>query len=256
VPLLEVEELTVQFGGLTAVDAVSFAVDEGEIVGLIGPNGAGKTTCFSLITGFLPPTGGRVRFRGRTLTGLPPYEIARAGVVRTFQKTSLFPRLTVHENVMIGQQARLTPRVWAALARTAAQRRELVAIRERANEVLELVAMTAVRDVEARALSYGEQRHLAIAIALASRPVLLLLDEPAAGLTPAESRRLMDLIDQIRRSGITVLLVEHDMKVVMGICERIVVLDHGQKIAEGAPREIRQHPDVIRVYLGDATARA
>jgi branched-chain amino acid transport system ATP-binding protein len=256
VPLLEVEGLTVQFGGLTAVNAVSFAVEEGEIVGLIGPNGAGKTTCFGLITGFLPPTGGRVRFRGRTLTGLPPHEIARAGVVRTFQKTSLFPRLSVHRNVVIGQQARLTPRVWPALARTAGQRRELDAVGRRADEVLALMAMTAVRDVEARALSYGEQRHLAIAIALASRPALLLLDEPAAGLTPAESRRLMDLIGEIRAGGTTVLLVEHDMTVVMGLCDRIVVLDHGQKIAEGAPREIRAHPDVIRVYLGDAAARA
>ncbi len=254
--LLEVEALTVRFGGLTAVNEVSFSVEEGTIAGLIGPNGAGKTTCFSLITGFLPPNGGRVRFRGRTLTGLPPHRIAREGVARTFQKTSLFPRLTVRENVMIGQQARLVPRVWPALARTAAQQRELTAVRERANDILDLVAMSAVLDVEARTLSYGEQRHLAIAIALASRPALLLLDEPAAGLTPAESRRLMDLIEQIRRSGVSVLLVAHDMKVVMGICDRIVVLDHGQKIAEGAPREIRQHPDVIRVYLGEATARA
>jgi branched-chain amino acid transport system ATP-binding protein len=256
VSLLDVEDLTVRFGGLTAVNGVSFSVDEGTIVGLIGPNGAGKTTCFNLITGFVPPSAGHVRFAGRPLTGLPPHRIARAGVVRTFQKTSLFPRLSVHENVMIGQQARLAPRVWPALARTAAQRQELAGIGRRADEVLALVMMSAVRDVEARALSYGEQRHLAIAIALASRPALLLLDEPAAGLTPAESRRLMDLIEQIRREGITVLLVEHDMKVVMGICDRIVVLDHGQKIAEGAPREIREDPEVIRVYLGDATARA
>jgi len=256
VSLLEVEALTVRFGGLTAVNGVSFAVDAGAIVGLIGPNGAGKTTCFNLITGFVPPSGGDVRFDGRRLTGLPPDRIARAGVVRTFQKTSLFPRLSVHENVMIGQQARLAARVWPALARTASQRRELAAVRERADEVLALVMMSAARDVQAGELSYGEQRHLAIAIALASRPALLLLDEPAAGLTPAESRRLMQLIERIRRDGVTVLLVEHDMKVVMGICDRIVVLDHGQKIAEGAPREIRADPEVIRVYLGDATTRA
>ena len=254
-PLLDVEGLSVRFGGLTAVDDVSFSVDEGAVVGLIGPNGAGKTTCFGLITGFIAPTAGTVRFRGGTITGWPPHRIARAGVVRTFQKTSLFPRLTVHENVMIGQQPRLSPSVWAALARTRGQRRELEAVRARADEVLALMGMAPVREVEARALSYGEQRHLAIAIALASRPALLMLDEPAAGLTPVESRRLAELVERIRASGVTVLLVEHDMKIVMGVCDRIVVLDHGEKIAEGAPREIRANPDVIRVYLGEAPAR-
>jgi branched-chain amino acid transport system ATP-binding protein len=255
-PLLEVEDLTARFGGLLAVNRVSFSIEEGEILGLIGPNGAGKTTCFSLITGFVPPSAGQVRFRGQPLTGLAPHQIARRGVARTFQKTSLFPRLTVHENVMIGQQARLAPRIWSALARTARQRRELMAVHGRADEILDLLALSAVRDVQARALSYGEQRHLAIAIALAARPVLLMLDEPAAGLTPAEARRLMDLIGHIRRSGITVLLVEHDMKVVMGICQRIVVLDHGSKIAEGTPYQIRMHPDVLRVYLGETQAGA
>jgi branched-chain amino acid transport system ATP-binding protein len=255
-PLLEVEDLTARFGGLLAVNRVSFSIEEGEILGLIGPNGAGKTTCFSLITGFVPPSAGQVRFRGQPLTGLAPHQIARRGVARTFQKTSLFPRLTVHENVMIGQQARLAPRIWSALARTARQRRELMAVHGRADEILDLLALSAVRDVQARALSYGEQRHLAIAIALAARPVLLMLDEPAAGLTPAEARRLMDLIGHIRRSGITVLLVEHDMKVVMGICQRIVVLDHGSKIAEGTPYQIRMHPDVLRVYLGETRAGA
>jgi branched-chain amino acid transport system ATP-binding protein len=254
--LLEVEGLTVRFGGLTAVNGVSFAVDEGEILGLIGPNGAGKTTCFGLITGIVQPTAGHVKFRGRSLTGLPPHRIARHGVARTFQKTSLFPYLTVHQNVMIGQQPRLAPRVWPALLRTATQQRELAAVRHRADEVLAFLGMAAVRDVQARALSYGEQRHLAIAIALAAQPALLMLDEPAAGLTPAESRRLMNLVGRIRAVGITVLLVEHDMKVVMSLCDRIVVLDHGQKIAEGAPREIRENADVIRVYLGETAAPA
>jgi branched-chain amino acid transport system ATP-binding protein len=254
--LLEVEDLTVRFGGLTAVDGVSFAIGEGEIVGLIGPNGAGKTTCFGLITGFVAPSAGHVRFRGRPIAGLPPHRIARRGLARTFQKTSLFPRLTVRENAMIGQQARLAPRVLPALLRTPAQRRELDAVQQRADEVLDFLSMSAVRDVEARALSYGEQRHLAIAIALAARPALLMLDEPAAGLTPAESRRLMELVGRIRQRGITVLLVEHDMKVVMGLCDRIVVLDHGKKIAEGPPRAIREDPEVIRVYLGETAAPA
>jgi branched-chain amino acid transport system ATP-binding protein len=235
---------------------VTFAIDESEIVGLIGPNGAGKTTCFGLITGFVAPTAGHVRFRGRSLTGLPPHRIARHGLARTFQKTSLFPRLTVHENAMIGQQARLAPRVWPALLRTAAQRSELATVRRQADEVLEFLQMSPVRDAEAGALSYGEQRYLAIAIALAARPALLMLDEPAAGLTPAESRRLMDLVARIRDRGITVLLVEHDMKVVMGLCDRVVVLDHGKKIAEGGPREIRDNPEVIRVYLGETAASA
>ncbi len=255
-PLLEVRDLTVHFGGLAAVMGVTFALEAGEVLGLIGPNGAGKTTCFNLITGLLRPDGGRVAFQERDITGLPPHRIARRGLARTFQKTSLFPRLTVLENVMIGQQARLRPRVWPALLRTRAQRRGMAEVRERAEEVLRLLEMTGLRDVAARSLPYGDQRRLAIAIALAGRPALLLLDEPAAGMTPAESRRLMELIGQVRAGGTTVLLVEHDMKVVMGICDRIVVLDYGRTIAEGKPHEIRRDPEVIRVYLGEPAPRA
>ena len=255
-PLLEVRGLTVHFGGLAAVNGVSFAVEEGEILGLIGPNGAGKTTCFNLITGLLRPDGGRVFYRARDITDLPPHLIARQGLARTFQKTSLFPRLSVLESVMIGQQARLQPRVWSALLRTPAQRREMAEVRARAEEVLAFLEMLPLRDAMAQALAYGDQRRLAIAIALAGRPTLLLLDEPATGMTPAESRHLMQLIGQIRASGVTVLLVEHDMKVVMGICDRIVVLDYGRKIAEGKPQEIRRDPEVIRVYLGAGGPRA
>ena len=255
-PLLEVRDLTVHFGGLAAVNEVTFDVEAGEVLGLIGPNGAGKTTCFNLITGLLRPDKGRVAFQGRDITAVPPHVIARQGLMRTFQKTSLFPRLSVLENVMIGQQARLAPRVWPALLRTPGHRREMAAVRQRAGEVLAFLEMAPLRDAPAASLAYGDQRRLAIAIALAGRPALLLLDEPAAGMTPAESRRLMDLIGQIRAGGVTVLLVEHDMKVVMGICERIVVLDYGRKIAEGKPQEIRRDPEVIRVYLGEAVPRA
>ena len=255
-PLLEVRDLTVHFGGLAAVNGVTFGVEAGEVLGLIGPNGAGKTTCFNLITGLLRPDAGRVAFRDGDITALPPHAIARQGLMRTFQKTSLFPRLSVLENVMIGQQARLQPRVWPALLRTPAQRREMAAVRERADEVLAFLEMTALRGAPAGSLAYGDQRRLAIAIALAGRPALLLLDEPAAGMTPAESGRLMDLIGRVRAGGITVLLVDHDMKVVMGICDRIVVLDYGRKIAEGKPQEIRRDPEVIRVYLGEAAPRA
>jgi len=255
-PLLEVRDLTVHFGGLAAVNEVTFDVEAGEVLGLIGPNGAGKTTCFNLITGLLRPDKGRVAFQGRDITAVPPHVIARQGLMRTFQKTSLFPRLSVLENVMIGQQARLEPRVWPALLRTPGHRREMAAVRQRAGEVLAFLEMAPLRDAPAASLAYGDQRRLAIAIALAGRPALLLLDEPAAGMTPAESRRLMDLIGQIRAGGVTVLLVEHDMKVVMGICERIVVLDYGRKIAEGKPQEIRRDPEVIRVYLGEAVPRA
>lgn len=253
--LLEVLGLTVRFGGLVAVNDVSFSLEEKEILGLIGPNGAGKTTCFNLMTGFLRATGGEVLFRGENLVSLPPYAIARRGLIRTFQKQSLFPRLTVLENVMIGQQAFLRPGVWSAVFRTPAQRAEMESVRERALEVLRFLGLAGVREARAAELPYGDQRLLTIAIALAARPRLLMLDEPAAGMNPRESARLRELISQIRAAGVTVLLVEHDMSVVMNLADRLVVLDSGRKIAEGEPHEIRQDPEVIRVYLGDRAQR-
>ena len=253
-PLLEVRGLTVSFGGLVAVNQVSFALEEGEILGLIGPNGAGKTTCFNLISGFLETTAGEVLFRGENVTGAPAHAVARRGLIRTFQKQSLFPALTALDNVMIGQQALLRPSAWRAVFNPAAARAEVEAVRCRAGETLMFIGLGAVSDARASELPYGDQRRLAIGIALAARPRLLMLDEPAAGMNPRESGRLRELIARIRETGVTVLLVEHDMSVVMNLADRVVVLDSGRKIAEGKPREIRQDPEVIRVYLGEGLA--
>jgi branched-chain amino acid transport system ATP-binding protein len=250
-PLLEARDLTVQFGGLVAVNEVSFALEEGEILGLIGPNGAGKTTCFNLISGFLRATSGQVRFRGEDLLGRPPHAIARRGLVRTFQKQSLFPGLTALENVMIGQQAVLRPSVWSAIFLPLARRAQMGRVRQQALTVLEFLGLAHLREVHAGELAYGDQRRLAIGVALAGQPRLLMLDEPAAGLNPAESTHLRQLIGRIRERGVTILLVEHDMSVVMNLADRVVVLDSGRKIAEGRPKEIRQDPEVIRVYLGE-----
>jgi branched-chain amino acid transport system ATP-binding protein len=255
VPLLETRGLTVSFGGLVAVNGVSFALEEGEILGLIGPNGAGKTTCFNLISGFLKATAGEVVFRGENLVGLPPHAVARRGLVRTFQKQSLFPGLTALENVMIGRQALLRPSAWRAVLRPGAERAEVGTVRGRAGEALAFIGLAGRRDVRAGELAYGDQRRLAIGIALAAEPRLLMLDEPAAGMNPRESAELRGLIGRIRDAGVTVLLVEHDMSVVMNLADRVVVLDSGRKIAEGKPREIRQDPEVIRVYLGETATR-
>jgi branched-chain amino acid transport system ATP-binding protein len=248
---LRVEEVSRYFGGVAALSDVSFRVSPGEIVGLIGPNGAGKTTLFNVITGFIKPSRGQVLFEDRGISGLAPCEIASRGIIRTYQKTSVFPALTVGQNIAIGHHRQNRPGIWPALFRTQAHRMERKEMEAQRKEILNFLAMDWMRDFIAQNLSYGDQRKLEIAIALSARPKVLLLDEPAAGLNPEETGGLMELIRKIQSQGITILVVEHHMKLVMGICERIIVLNYGQKIAEGSPAQIQNHEEVIKVYLGE-----
>jgi branched-chain amino acid transport system ATP-binding protein len=255
-PLLETRGLTRRFGGLLAANDVSFDVREGEVVGLIGPNGAGKTTVFNMIAGLIEPTSGQVMFDGRDCTGLSPHQMADLGVARTFQITSLFPTLSTLENVRIGMHRHTRSSALGAMFKTALYREEERQIQQKALDVLDFLGMAHLAGYEAQFLSYGDQRKLELAIALATEAKLLLLDEPAAGMSPDESRRLIDLIGQIRGRGITVLLVEHHMKVVMGVCDRIVVLNQGNMIVEGTPAEVASNPMVIEVYLGREAVNA
>jgi branched-chain amino acid transport system ATP-binding protein len=248
--ILRIEHVTKRFGGLIAVDDVSFDVKRGEVFALIGPNGAGKTTLFNCITGIFPPSEGRVVFNGQDIAGAKPHQAAALGVARTFQNIRLFEYMSALDNVRVGQHCRTRSKLWDSLFKTPFERREEREITERARELLEFVGIDQHAENYARNLAYGQQRRLEIARALATRPQLLLLDEPAAGFTPQEKVELMRLVDKILARGITVFLIEHDMKVVMGISRQIAVLDHGERIALGSPTEIRANPRVIEAYLG------
>jgi len=248
--ILEVKNLTKQFGGLTALNDVGFQIEEGDIRGLIGPNGAGKSTMFKIIAGFYKPTQGNIVYQNQNIEGSSPHTIAEMGIVRTFQETTLFQELTVFENALVGTHIKARTNIFSAILGLDKDKQK--AARERVEEVLSFMGLTERKDQLASELPLGSQRALALAIALVSEPRLMLMDEPFAGMNPEETNHMMDLTRKVRESGVTIILVEHDMKAVMGLCNYLTVLNFGQVLAQGTPDEVRNNDKVIEAYLGGA----